>query len=159
MRYAILSLTLVLAGLTGCASATKPAEAPKKAVAKVREEPKLFPTEGLEKIEVAPEHVLGREFLPGGNVASYKAEGKGQPYQIFAIRNASPDGAALLLLDYKKKMTNAKFVAHFGGYAGTDGGATVFVFTKFRYLVGVVGLPEAEADMKAREIAARIGDK
>lgn len=154
MRYAIIAVSLALAGLTGCSTAPKPVEAPKKPVVKILEEPKNFPTEGLDKIEVAQEHVLGRDFLPGGNVAHYKDAKK--PYDVFTIKEASPDGAALLLLAYKKKMADAEFVPHFGGYFGTDAGQPVFVFTKMRYVIGVVGLPKADADMKAREIAARV---
>jgi hypothetical protein len=53
-------------------------------------------------------------------------------------------------------LADAKFLPSFGGYFGMDGETPWFVFVKGRYLAGVVGLPQEEADLVARELAARI---
>ena len=100
------------------------------------------------------EHLLGHDFLPGGNIAHYK-KGK-QEYDLILIKSSDPSSAALLLLEYKHHLTDAKLIPHFGGYAGGDGGKPVFVFTKGAWLCGVLGLPETDADLTAREFAARL---
>jgi hypothetical protein len=149
-----MAAVLVLAGCGG-GTAEKKAEAPvKKKKPAVADDTHHFPAEGRVEAKTVEDRLLGREFLPGGNVAHYK-RGK-QEFDMFLIRTSMPEAAALLLYDYKKRMENPKLIAHFGGFYGKEGGQMVFVFAKGRWLAGVVGLPEKDADMAARELAARL---
>lgn len=154
-RMAISAITAALFLLGGCGGSTeKKAEAPVKKKPAIADETQRFPAEGRVEAKVVEDHVLGREFLPGGNVAHYK-RGK-QEFDMFLIRTSVPEAAALLLFDYKKRMENPKLIAHFGGYYGKDGDRMVFVFAKGPWVAGVAGLPEKDADMAARELAARL---
>lgn len=155
MRIApILPFSLLLL-LSGCATEPKPAPAPaKKAVTRPLDERHRFPRENQLKTELADDHVLGKDFLPGGNVAHYR---KGaQNYELLLIKTSDPTTAAILLLDYKKKLDNAKVIPSFGGYFGEDGARPTFVFAKSAWLCGVIGLGEAEADAVARDFASRL---
>jgi hypothetical protein len=141
--------------LAGCGKSPEPAAAPvKKAVAKVADETRRFPRAEQVDARVVTGHLLDHEFLPGGNIASYK---RGElEYEMILVRTSSPDAAALLLYDYKKSLENPKVIAHFGGFFGKDGNRDAFLFAKGATLCGVLGLPEAEADKVARELAARV---
>ncbi len=155
-RIAISAITAVLLLFSGCGGGTaeKKAEAPVKKKPAIADATRYFPAEGRVEAKVVEDHVLGREFLPGGNVAHYK-RGK-QEFDMFLIRTSVPEAAALLLFDYKKRMENPKLIAHFGGYYGKDGDRMVFVFAKGAWVAGVAGLPEKDADLAARELAARL---
>ncbi len=113
-----------------------------------------FPQANQVSAQVVDDHLLGKPFLPGGNLADYNDKGK--QYQLFLVRTASPEEAMGLLFELKKSMTESKFVAHMGGYFGTDGAKTIYTFQKGPYLAGVVGLPEVEADLLGRQFAARL---
>ena len=113
-----------------------------------------FPQTGLMKMERIPEHLLGKKFMPGGNLAAYK-RGKLE-YQQFLGKMPDADHAAFLLLDWNKALKGAKYLAHMGGYYGLDGERPVYVFAKGSWIAGIVGLPEDKADMIAREFAARL---
>lgn len=153
MISAIAAAAFLLSGCGG-GTAEKKAEAPVKKKPAVADETHRFPAEGRVEAKVVDDHVLGRESLPGGNVAYYR-RGK-QEFDMFLIRTSVPEAAALLLFDYKKRMENPKLIAHFGGYYGKDGDRMVFVFAKGPWVAGVAGLPEKDADMAARELAARL---
>lgn len=113
-----------------------------------------FPSAGQTKMQVVPDHLLDKDFMPGGNLADYKtADGA---YQIFLIEAGDARAAAFMLLDWKSAMPAAKYVAHFGGYVGTDQGKPLFVFPKGPYLVGIIGLSEEKADAEGRRFAARL---
>src|SRR6185436_19128509 len=86
-----LALGVVLAGC----SEQKPA--PKRIVpvaVKVSDEGRRFPSKDQAKIEVVNQKLLGKDFLPGGNLAEYKLKGK--TYQQFLVRAETPDKAAFL---------------------------------------------------------------
>lgn len=144
---------LVLAGCGGSAPEKKAAAPPAKKPA-VADETHHFPATDRIEVKVVEDHLLGKDFLPGGNIARYR-KGK-QEYEMFLIRASVPEAAALMLIDYKKRLENPKIIAHFGGYYGKDGDRMVFVFAKGPWFAGVVGLPEKEADLAARELAARL---
>jgi hypothetical protein len=140
--------------LAGC-SEQKPA--PKRIVpvaVKVSDEGRRFPSKDQVKIEVVNQKLLGKEFLPGGNLAEYKVRGK--TYQQFLVRAETPDKAAFLLLDFKNVLTDAKFVPHMGAFYGRDGDKPVYVLQKGVWLGGYVGLTDKEAEPLAREFAARL---
>jgi len=92
--------------------------------------------------------------MPGGTLAHYK-KGKTE-YDMFAARLSSPEDAAILLLDWKKVLADAKLIPSFGGYFGQDAGRPVFVFAKGSWIAGIAGLPEKQADQQARILAAEL---
>ena len=105
-------------------------------------------------MELVEQKMLGRDFLPGGNLAQYKRGNK--TYQQFLIRAADANSAAILLLDLKNTLRDAKFIPHMGGAYGLDGETPVYCFQKGVFFAGFIGLPEKEADPLAREFAARL---
>lgn len=113
-----------------------------------------FQQTGLVKMERIPDHLLGKKFMPGGNLATYK-RGKVE-YQQFLGKMSDADHAAFLLLDWNKELKGSKYLAHMGGYAGMDGDRPVYVFTKGAWIAGIAGLPQEQADIVARQFAARL---
>lgn len=144
--------------MIGCSSPSQK-EAP-KAAPRAAAKPKpvdqrwKFPQANQVGVQLVDDHLLGKDFMPGGNVADYELKGK--KYQLFLVRCASGEEALGLLLMLKKGLSGSKFIAHMGGYFGLDGNTPIYSFQKGPYLVGVVGLPEVEADLLAREFAARL---
>jgi hypothetical protein len=141
--------------LSSCDS--KPAEAPKTEAPKAAETPKpadesrRFTKVHLIDTIVVEKQLLGKPFMPGGTLAQYK---KGQAdFEMFVAKTASPTDAALLLPDWKKLLTDAKYESSFGGYYGHDAGRPIFVFTKGAWIAGVAGLTEKDADTEARKLA------
>lgn len=159
MKLTVLSPVCALALLlAGCGPSTPPADAPKKAARPAAPKPtdqtRRFPTAERIEVSLIESSLFGKQFLPGGNVAKYKRGAR--EYEMFIIRAASPAAAAGLLFDYKSTLESPKFIAHFGGYFGADAGTPTFLFSKGRWLAGVRGLPEPDADTVARELAGRL---
>ena len=149
-----IAITLSLIACGGPSEAPAPeakAEAPKP---KPPDESRRFPNENQTSMELVDDNLLGKDFLPGGNLATY--ENSGKTYQLFLAVMPNPDASAFALLDAKEALTDAEFVASFGGYYGLDGETPWFVFGKGKRFAGVVGLPQEEADAIARDFAARI---
>ena len=150
-------LALALALLSACGSPPpkEPAQnVPAVAPVKPPDESRRFPLADQVSIRLVDDHVLGKDFLPGGNVAEYRRRGK--TYQQFLVRAKSPEAAALLLFDFKGHLRDAKFLPHMGGYFGMDGATPVYMFQKASFLAGFVGLAEKDADLLARQFAARL---
>ena len=121
------------------------------------DESRRFPMANLVGTKVVDKQLMGKPFMPGGTLASYK-KGKVE-YNMFLAKLPSPDAAAFLLLDWKKALTSAHLIPSFGGYFGHDGndaGRPVFVFAKGAWIAGVVGLAEKDADPQARGLAAHL---
>ena len=118
------------------------------------DESRRFPMAGQISMRVVNDHILGKDFLPGGNVAEYKQKSK--TYQQFLVRSGTPEAAALLLFEHKSHLRDPKFLGHMGGYFGMDGDKPVYIFQKGIFLAGFVGLPEKDADVLARQFAARL---
>lgn len=156
MRSSTLILLSSALLLSGCASETKPAPAPApvKRAAKPSDESHRFPPAHQAETKLIDDHLLGHDFLPGGNIAHYKLGN--QEYDLVLIKTKSPTDAAILLLNYKNKLEAPKMIAHFGGYFGKDGGKPAFLFAKNEWFCGVIGLPMADADARAREFAGRL---
>ena len=104
---------------------------------------------------VVPDHLLGKDFMPGGNLADYKTA-DGEFSSSFCSRRGDAQSAAFMLLDWKAVMPDARYLAHMGGYFGEDQGKPLYIFSKGPYLAGIVGLPEARADAEGRRFAARL---
>jgi len=151
-------LLIVTALLVSCGSGSPPATAPaaaeKAPPPKPADESRRLPRENQTSAEVVNDHLLGKSFMPGGTLGQYR-KGKTE-YQMFVAAMPSPTDAAILLLDWKKAMPDAQLVASFGGYAGTDAGRPVFVFTKGSWIAGVAGLPQKQADLQARLLAMHL---
>jgi len=130
------------------AKSAEPAPAP------VADESRRFPMQDRVTVDIVADNLLGKDFLPGGNLAEYARDG--QTYQQFLMETQSGETAALLMFDYKNALADAKYLPHMGGYFGSDGGQPVYVFAKEKWVAGIVGLPQEEADLVAREFAARL---
>ena len=156
MRTSVVTILSSALLLTGCASVPTPAGTPPtvKRAAPPSDETHHFPAANLVKAQVIGDHLLGHNFLPGGNIARYKM-GK-REFDLILIKTKSPIAAAVLLLDFKNYLEGPKVIAHFGGYFGKDGGRPAFVFAKNEWFCGVIGLPEGDADARAREFASRL---
>jgi hypothetical protein len=146
----------VFAVLSGCSVPTERPAAKKAAAPVVRpsDETRRFPPQDRVKVEIIDNHLLGKDFLPGGNLAEYTRGGKS--YQLFLIEAESPLAAALLMNEHQTSLSNSKFIPHMGGFFGMDGEQPVYIFAKAQWLAGLVGLPQEEADVIAREFAARL---
>jgi hypothetical protein len=124
------------------------------AAPKPTDESRRFPLLNRVDTQVADNHLLGKSFMPGGTLAHYK-RGK-SAYTLFIAKASGAQDAAFLLLDWHKAMTAAKIVPSFGGYFGQVAGEPVFVFAKGAWIAGVAGLPEKDADLAARTLAAHL---
>jgi hypothetical protein len=153
LSFVLAAFILVIVACGGGAPEKKAAAPPPKKPA-VADQSHRFPAADRVETQIVQDHLFGHDFLPGGNVARYR-KGKTE-YEMFLIRTSVPEAAALLLINYKNKLENPKLIPHFGGYYGKDGGRMVFVFAKGPWLAGVAGLPEKDADIAARELAARL---
>ncbi len=156
MRKSYAFLILLALALAGCGeNAPAPQPAPKQAAApKPTDEGRRFPLEDQVSIELVNDKLLGKDFLPGGNLAQYKHKGK--TYKQFLVHAKSPEDAAILLISFKGVLRDSKYLAHMGGYFGLDGDQPVYVFPKKSFLAGFVGLPEKDADVLARQFAAHL---
>lgn len=124
------------------------------AVAKSSDETRRFPIANRVDTQVMDNHLLDKSFMPGGTLARYK-KGKSE-YSMFVAKLAAAQDAAFLLLDWNKALTGSKLEPGFGGYFGHDGARPVFVFTKGAWIAGIAGLPEKDADLAARTLAAHL---
>lgn len=105
-------------------------------------------------MQLVPDHILGKDFMAGGNLADYKTDDG--VFQEFLLEAPDAKAASFVLVDWKQAMPDAKYLAHMGGYFGNDRGKQVYIFTKGPYIVGIVGLPEDKADAEGRRFAARL---
>lgn len=153
------ALLLAVAALlwTGCSSEPKPVP---KQESEVREPPKpadetrRFPVEDQVSTQVVNNHIMDKSFMPGGTLAHYR-KGKAE-YDMFVAQFATATDAAIALANWDGALQGAKLVPTFGGYFGTDRGKPVFVFPKDKWVAGIAGLPQADADKNARVLAARL---
>ena len=157
MRILVIAGAAVAVLISSCGSQPKPAasEPAKQAeAAKPSDESQRFATANLVETKVVDQELMGKPFMPGGTLARYK-KGK-KEYEMFVAKLATATEAAILLPDWRRALTDSKLAPSFGGYFGQDAGRPVFVFAKERYLTGIVGLPQAEADPIARTLASRL---
>jgi hypothetical protein len=122
------------------------------------DESRKMPVANRTSSEVIADHMFEREWLPGGTIGHYKKGAK--QWDLILVKCGSPATAAEWLLDYKKELDGSKLVPSFGGFFGTETlgqakGQPVFIFTKGDWLAAVAGLPQSDADLIARDFAAR----
>lgn len=145
------------AWLAGCSSESKPpakTEVTAEEPAKPADETRRFPAADQVSTQVVNNHIMNKAFMPGGTIAHYK---KGSTeYDLFVAQFPTSTDAAIALANWDGALQGAKLVATFGGYFGTDGGRPAFVFPKDKWVAGVIGLPQAEADAVARVLASRL---
>jgi hypothetical protein len=153
MRCAVVLAAALALAACGSPTEEKKAAAPAP-VAPVKDDTSLLLPLNRTGARVVPNHLLGKDALPGGTIGDY-AEG-GTNYQLFIIETPSAQDAAILLLDLKATLKDPAYIAWMGGYFGTDSSGQVYSFAKTKYLAGVVGLPEDKADPIARQLAARL---
>ncbi len=148
----VLAALLISCGSQPQSSAPAPpqkAETPKPA-----DESRRFPQANLVDTKLIEKQLMGKPFMPGGTLASYR-KGK-TAYDMFIAKAPGPTDAALALLDWNKALKGARLIPSFGGYFGEDQGRPVFVFAKGAWIAGVAGLPEKDADLQARALAAHL---
>jgi len=148
---------LAFLSLVGCGGSEPKAAvpAPKKPEAtKPADETRRFPKAHFVDSKVVERELMGKAFMPGGTVASYKSGAK--EYELFLATAGSAGQAAILLPDWQKALTGAKLIPSFGGYYGMDGARPVFVFSKGWWIAGVAGLTEKDADGVARTFASML---
>ena len=155
MRILVLPAAAAAVILISCGAEPKPPEPAKPAAAaKPADESRRLPLLDRLDTQVVDSQLLGKSFMPGGTLAHYK-RGKIE-YSMFVAKLPNPQDAAFLLLDWNKALAGAKLIPSFGGYFGQDAGRPVFVFAKGAWIAGVAGLPEKDADMAARTLAAHL---
>lgn len=146
--------------MAACSSAPAPEKSAEKTAApapppRVHDDTALLLTDHRVSASVVPDHVLGNKALPGGTLGEYEA--KGRKYELFIVETPSAQDAAILLLDVKGTLGgDPAYIAYMGGYYGQDAGKPIFVFAKKQWVAGVAGLPQADSDAIARELAARL---
>jgi hypothetical protein len=154
MRVLLLFVAILLMSC-GPESKPSPSEPAKKAEAtKPSEESSRFPAANLVGTNVVDKELMGKPFMPGGTLAHYK-KGKTE-YEMFVAKLPTATDASILLPDWRKALTDSKLLPSFGGYFGKDAGRPVFVFTRDAWIAGIAGLPEKEADLQARKLAAQL---
>lgn len=156
MKFLRLVLAAALPFLAGCEPGQKstPASEPAKKAARPPDLTRFFPMANRGDVKLEEDRLMGKDYLPGGNIAHYKNGAK--EYDLFLLKTSGNEAAALLVFEFKGKLKDAKLIPHFGGYYGLDGNTKIFVFPKLAYLAGVAGLGEKDADGVARDFAARI---
>ncbi|MCU0226894.1 MAG: hypothetical protein MUF01_04580 [Bryobacterales bacterium] len=151
---------LLLAGMLACGPG---GETARQDVAPVTAKPKhpqqqdlsrFMPREHRLQAALSEGNLFNKETLPQATLAEYRKGSK--TYQQFLFKAQNTGMAAVYLGHVKDAMTEAKFVAGFGGYFGQVDGKPVFVFVKNEYVTGLVGLSRDDADAEGRLVAVRI---
>jgi len=105
-------------------------------------------------MELVADHLLGKEYLPGGNIADYNTNAGA--YQMFLIKEKDTTKAANLILDWKATHADLQYMPETGGYFGFDNGTPVYLFSKGLFVGGLIGLDANDADLQARGFAGRL---
>ena len=150
-------LALAMTGWTGCSksnSTEKGADVQPPKAANKMDETYLFPLAGRVATQYYADHMMNKEFLPGGTMAEYNGE-TGE-FRAFIVHLAHGGNASFLLEDYKKALHNPTPAANGSAYFGTDDGQPTYVFVRGPYLAGIVGLPRDRAATFAKELSDKL---
>ena len=149
------AILVAISVLWACSPSEPPSgnasEPPAAQAEAIRDDTHRFHKDGLVSSAVVPDHLGGKEFMPGGNYAEYDKGGK--QYSVFFTERRTEDQAMFLAMDYRDELTDPKFIPTFGGFFGLDGDVPTLVFQKQRYVVAVTGLDLEDADQAGRLIA------
>jgi hypothetical protein len=157
MRTLVFAVAALGCLMISCSSEPKrevPETVTRAPAPKPADETRRFPKANLVNTTVIDTELMGKSFMPGGTLATYR-KGKTE-YTMFIAKLPSATDAAILLSDWRKVLRDAKLVPSFGGYFGQDGSEPLFVFTKGAWVAGIRGLPQAEADLQARTLAGQL---
>ena len=157
MKYSLLLLTSVGLILSGCGTSepTRPtANAQPPQTFTTKDETSLFPPAGRVATQVYPDHMMNKQFLPGGTMAEYRGD-RGE-YRAFVVHLMDGKKASFLLDDYKKVLQNPDYSAEKATCFGTDNGQMTYVFVRGPYLAGIVGLPKDQAEAAAHQLADKL---
>jgi hypothetical protein len=114
----------------------------------------LLPKENVVAVKVVNKELLDKSFMPGGTVARYR---RGQvEYEIFLGELPTATDSAIVLAHWDQALRNPKVVQSLDAYYGVDAGRPIYVFAKGRWVAGITGLSEKEADQQARMLAERL---
>jgi hypothetical protein len=113
-----------------------------------------LPTENMLEVNVSKGNLLGKAFMPAGTLARYRRGN--QAYEIFIAEMATETDSAIVLAHWDQALKNPKVVKSLDAYYGTDEGRPIYVFAKGRWVAGITGLTENEADQQARALASRL---
>jgi hypothetical protein len=114
----------------------------------------LLPKENVVAVKVVKKGLLGKSFMPGGTLAVYKT-GK-NTYEIFLSELPTPTDSAIVLAHWDEALKNPKVVRSLDAYYGVDAGRPIYVFARGRWIAGITGLSEEEADRQARMLAEHL---
>lgn len=114
----------------------------------------LLPKENVVAVKVVKKELLGKSFMPGGALASYQ-KGK-KAYQMFLSELPTPTDSAIVLAHWDEALKSPKVVRSLDAYYGVDTGRPIYVFARGRWIAGITGLSEQEADRQARMLAAHL---
>jgi hypothetical protein len=149
-KYSLLAasvLSVLLAA--GCSTQSTEAKSQSPKTATTKDESDLFPSAGRLATQVYPDHMMNKQFLPGGTMAEFQGD-KGE-YREFLVHLANGRNASFLLQDYKQSLRNTTELPDKAALFGTDDGQPTYVFVRGPYLAGIVGLPEDQARAVAKE--------
>jgi hypothetical protein len=110
-----------------------------------------FPAVGRTRMQLVADHLLGKDYLLGGNIADYNTDSG--VYQMFLIKEKDATKAENLLLSWKATHSEAIYLLCMGGYYEPDNGTPVYMFVKGVYVAGVVGLDANGAGIESRRFA------
>ena len=148
-KYPILAASVLAAILgSGCGRSSEANSQPPKE-ATTKDESSLFLSAGRVATQVYPDHMMNKQFLPGGTMAEFQGD-KGE-YREFLVHLQDGKKAAFLLQDYKKVLQNTADNTDGAAYFGTDDGQPTYVFVRGPYLAGIVGLSQDQAQAVAKQ--------
>ena len=155
MKRCVLVAALAALG-AACGSQKEPVQPHTQAEEppKPKDETHRFPVADQVETKVIPNHILGKAFMPGGTMAHYKKGAR--EYDMFVAEFPTATDAAIAMANWDGALQGAKLIPTFGGYFGTDAGKPAFIFPKDKWVAGVIGLPQKDADGQARVLAAHL---
>jgi hypothetical protein len=114
----------------------------------------ILPKENMVAVKVVKKELLGKSFMPGGALAVYQTGKKA--YEIFLSELPTPTDSAIVLAHWDEALKSPKVVRSLDAYYGVDAGRPIYVFARGRWIAGITGLSEEDADRQARMLASHL---